>query len=238
MRRALVLAVCVLAAAGVASARGLRGSGGASKPDGAKQLTDRDFNSEVGGDKAVLVDFYLNNCGHCKRLKPEYESLAKKYSNNPHITFAAVNAYEQTTNDRYGITGYPTLLFFSPKSTKAEKYTGPKTAAAIQDWLAARLPQLQHEDANTANPAPTNPANNADNANANANANSEAKPDANANANANANSDAAKPEPQSAAPAAAPTPAQPQTDKPQPDKATSLASKKGTPSGLASLQSK
>ena len=76
------------------------------------QFTDENFENEVlGSDVPVLVDFWAEWCGPCRRLAPTVDELATDYDgkvvvgklnvdDNPNVAF------------RYSIRGIPTLLLF------------------------------------------------------------------------------------------------------------------------------
>ncbi len=58
----------------------------------------------------VIVDFYSDRCGPCKRLGPILDDLAKTF---PKITFIKVNINKfRALAQRYGVKTVPTLIFF------------------------------------------------------------------------------------------------------------------------------
>ena len=75
-------------------------------------LNDSNFNAEVIDSKeAVLVDFWAEWCGPCKRIATVVEEIAKEYKGK--IKVAKVNVDEgRATASNFGIMSIPTLLFF------------------------------------------------------------------------------------------------------------------------------
>lgn len=75
-------------------------------------LNDSNFNAAVIDSKeAVLVDFWAEWCGPCKRIAPLVDEIAKEY--NGRIKVAKVNVDEgRVTASNFGIMSIPTLVFF------------------------------------------------------------------------------------------------------------------------------
>ena len=70
---------------------------------------DDAFNTLIA-DGHVIVDFYSDRCGPCKRLEPIIDDLAKTF---PKITFMKVNINKfRALAQRYGVKAVPTLIFF------------------------------------------------------------------------------------------------------------------------------
>jgi len=83
-------------------------------------LTDSSFDSVVlDANKHVLVEFYAPWCGHCKKLAPDYEKLAKIFSTEADVVVANLDATENAASaNKFSVSGYPTIKWF-PKDNKA-----------------------------------------------------------------------------------------------------------------------
>jgi thioredoxin 1 len=75
-------------------------------------FTDGNFDSTVvKADKPVLVDFWAEWCGPCRRLAPTVEALASDYDGK--VAVGKLNVDENpNTAGRFSIRGIPTILIF------------------------------------------------------------------------------------------------------------------------------
>lgn len=133
-------------------------------PPAAEQLTDRNFDQVVlDEDKDALVEFYAPWCGHCKNLNPTYQQVAQAFSGDDDCVVAQMDADNQANKaiaQRYGVSSYPTLMFF-PKGDKSnpvpynggrgeedfikflnEKCQTWRTKGGLLSDLAGRMPTL------------------------------------------------------------------------------------------------
>jgi thioredoxin 1 len=84
-------------------------------------------------DRPVLVDFWAEWCGPCKRLAPTIEAVAEEYATKARVVKVNVDAAPATAQ-RYGIQGIPTLILFKDGAEK-ERIVG----AATKDAIAALI---------------------------------------------------------------------------------------------------
>nr|CAH0100437.1 unnamed protein product [Daphnia galeata] len=113
----------------------------AANADSVVDLVDDDFDSKLASFETALVMFYAPWCGHCKRLKPEFEKAASMLkSNDPPITLAKVDCTEggKSTCNRFSVQGYPTIKIFKNGEVSSD-YNGPRESAGIAKFMRAQV---------------------------------------------------------------------------------------------------
>jgi protein disulfide-isomerase A1 len=85
--------------------------------------------------KDVLVEFYAPWCGHCKKLTPIYEELAKNLKHNTNLIIAKMDSTANET-DAVSIQGFPTIKFW-PANKKSEPmdFNGDRTVEGFTKFL-------------------------------------------------------------------------------------------------------
>lgn len=104
----------------------------------ALELTESNFQSEVLDSKLpVLVDFWGEFCGPCKRIAPLLDQLAGEMAGIAKIgkVDAAANMAIAT---RYGVRAIPNLLFFKNGEVK-DQFIGSEIS---KEQIRARLEAL------------------------------------------------------------------------------------------------
>ena len=101
-----------------------------------KVVVGKNFNEIViNNDNDVLIEFYAPWCGHCKKLAPIWDELAKDLKDVAGLTIAKMDS---TANEVDGvdIRGYPTLKFY-PKGQKGSPidYDAGRELDDIKAWL-------------------------------------------------------------------------------------------------------
>lgn len=74
-------------------------------------LTKENFESEIGSQKPILVDFWAPWCGPCRMVAPVLEELDKE--ENANFRIGKINVDEQPSlAAQYGVMSIPTLIVF------------------------------------------------------------------------------------------------------------------------------
>lgn len=99
-------------------------------------FTDENFEKEViQSDLPVLVDFYADWCGPCKRMGPIIEELHDQYEGKVKIGKLNVDNSPETAAE-FRVMSIPTLIFF--KNGKAiETMVGVVAKQKLEDMLNA-----------------------------------------------------------------------------------------------------
>ena len=101
-------------------------------------VTDATFDAEVlKSDRPVLVDFWAEWCGPCKRMAPLLEELAAEHGDKLKVVKLDTDA-NTATAAKYGITSIPTLNVYSGGEV-VKSITGakpkPLLVRELEDYL-------------------------------------------------------------------------------------------------------
>ena len=99
-------------------------------------LTDSDFNASINNNELVLVDFWAEWCGPCKKMLPILEELSTE---NDSFKVAKLNVDENPTkSNEYKISSIPTMILFK-NGEPVHHIVGAKPKHAIlkeiQEWI-------------------------------------------------------------------------------------------------------
>ncbi|RAV31324.1 thioredoxin [Corynebacterium heidelbergense] len=98
-----------------------------------KEITSENFKSTVEQDGIVLLDFWAEWCGPCKRFGPIFEQVSEKYEN---YTFGKVDTEaNQELSAALQVQSIPTLMMFRDGVLLARE-AGLMPPQALEDLIA------------------------------------------------------------------------------------------------------
>lgn len=91
------------------------------------------FDQDVSGGKK-LVWFYADWCGHCKRMKKEWDTASNKVNGKMvKIDLGDDNSETKKISEKYNINGFPTILLLN-NGEKEDEYTDDRTSNAFESY--------------------------------------------------------------------------------------------------------
>ncbi|KAK7483138.1 hypothetical protein BaRGS_00025634 [Batillaria attramentaria] len=104
------------------------------------------FQSAIS-EKKHFVMFFAPWCGHCKRLGPTWNELAKIYNNDESpVTIAKVDCTVETALcSDHDVTGYPTLKFFHKKAEDFVRYKGNRDLDSLRKFVGEQSNQAEKD---------------------------------------------------------------------------------------------
>ncbi|CUI15335.1 protein disulfide isomerase, putative [Bodo saltans] len=89
----------------------------------------------INSGKDVLIEFYAPWCGHCKKLQPTFEQVAKELKDVDGIRIAQIDAGENDFNTKlFTVSGFPTL-YFVPANGSPKLFEGSRSVMGILNFL-------------------------------------------------------------------------------------------------------
>ncbi len=101
----------------------------------ALQITEANYEQVVDTDKLVIIDFWAEWCGPCKRIAPVIEDLAKEFEGK--IVIGKCDVEENTViTSKFSVRNIPTLLFIKNKEV-VDKLVGAVPTDRIREKIEA-----------------------------------------------------------------------------------------------------
>lgn len=114
------------------------------------ELTPDTWDTETSG-KTVFVKFFAPWCGHCKRMKPDWDTLMADYADSATVLVADVDCIGagKPLCDKVGVQGFPTIKYGNPDAM--QDYKGARSLDALQEFaselkLPCNIHTLEHCD--------------------------------------------------------------------------------------------
>lgn len=103
-----------------------------------KEVTDQSFTDEVlNNSKPVLVDFWAEWCGPCRKLSPILDDWAGDLEGKVDVVKIDVDANPETAA-KYGITSIPSVLLFKEGEVAAVSL-GAKPKNVLEQEFSAHF---------------------------------------------------------------------------------------------------
>lgn len=97
-------------------------------------VTDATFSDDVlQSDTPVLLDFWAEWCGPCKKMSPSLEDLSEEFEGRMKIAKMDIQENPDTPG-KFHVRGIPTLMIFKDGQVVATK-VGEMSKTKLEEWL-------------------------------------------------------------------------------------------------------
>lgn len=117
------------------------------------ELTPENWQEKiVDSGKLSFVKFFAPWCGHCKKLKPDWDALGDAYSDDSNVLIGDVDCTggAKSLCEQYDIKGYPTLKTFW--RSFSEDYAGSRSFADLKEFADQMKPKCTPFDLENCSP--------------------------------------------------------------------------------------
>ncbi len=91
--------------------------------------------SKLLKDKKVIILYKMNNCAHCNELKPKWDIVIKKLSNENINIYEIEYSFVSKLPSKYReILGYPTILSYD-NGKSINEFKGKRTIKNIETFI-------------------------------------------------------------------------------------------------------
>jgi len=103
------------------------------------ELTPDNWQAEVvDSGKSAFIKFFAPWCGHCKKMKPDWDALAEEYESSDKILIADCDctAGGKDLCEKFGVRGFPTIKSFGAGDEDGEDYKGGRDLASLKKFAS------------------------------------------------------------------------------------------------------
>ena len=103
-----------------------------------KKKNNEPFKNSNSGAKITF--FYMNGCGHCDNMKPEWSDFENNWNDNNIVINKKEQSEARELCEKYNIKGFPTVIFtidgeIPENSINQEHiYNGERTSSSFNEW--------------------------------------------------------------------------------------------------------
>lgn len=101
------------------------------------EITDANFEEVMKSEKLVLIDFWADWCGPCKRMVPIIDELSNEYPETAIIGKMDVDNNPKTSS-KLGIRNIPAMFFFK-KGEIVDKQIGAVAKSILIEKLNSQI---------------------------------------------------------------------------------------------------
>ncbi|XP_035828844.1 thioredoxin domain-containing protein 5 homolog [Aplysia californica] len=107
-------------------------------------LNQANFKAQLKASSLIFIKFFAPWCGHCKRLAPTWDELAKHFADEE-VAIAKVDCTQhKSVCDDYQVRGYPTLKMFRDGEV-VNDYRGPRALEDLSGYVKKYLEENHDE---------------------------------------------------------------------------------------------
>ena len=99
----------------------------------AKQLTDNELAEVLASERLVVIDFWAEWCGPCKKISPIVDELATEYEGKVDIYKCDVDENSEVC-EKFGIRNIPTLIFLK-NGEVVDRHVGSATKSQLAEKI-------------------------------------------------------------------------------------------------------
>lgn len=99
----------------------------------AKQLTDNELAEVLASERLVVIDFWAEWCGPCKKISPIVDELATEYEGKVDIYKCDVDENSEIC-EKFGIRNIPTLIFLK-NGEVVDRHVGTATKSQLAEKI-------------------------------------------------------------------------------------------------------